>query len=553
MELKINKINKNAEAMVLFQVREGYLIMANEENFFAEVENNDVKYLYGEHELSEADKKSLIDSTKEVGEVEIDFDDSVEFIASDFTILEDGVVIFESVEEELEKENEVEEEVLDTELEGDFQENVQKIEIVMDVEKNDIEEEKEEIQEEQDDFENMSLFDEDVKEDKNDIEYMSLFDKNEVEELSISSEAVENVQEEEKNIVNETSVTEESTAAKSISKRVFPKFFGPEKDKKVEEFLKENEVSSEIIKWAMDVRRSNRDRVKKYPQMVIDVIPSNLTYNSSGGELEEALSAVLADVPLSNVGPTGVGKTTLITVIATLLNYPMFVINGNVQSNRDTFIGEYDIKEQGVISVKDGQMTKAALYGGILMIDEINFIRPEVLSYVNAFTDGQKSFQNDVRGETINLLPETRFACTMNVGSGYSGTVKMSKATVNRFLTIEFGYLSRNEIKSVIDNLSDKIDNEYLDGLSLIQKEQLIRLYGLLTTSAKNGTLPEEVGSVRSVENIAKMAPFIGLGRAVKMFVNNFDDPQVRAQVSGVITNDGLAEEIGFDPVEFNM
>lgn len=553
MELKINKINKNAEAMVLFQVREGYLIMANEENFFAEVENNDVKYLYGEHELSEADKKSLIDSTKEVGEVEIDFDDSVEFIASDFTILEDGVVIFESVEEELEKENEVEEEVLDTELEGDFQENVQKIEIVMDVEKNDIEEEKEEIQEEQDDFENMSLFDEDVKEDKNDIEYMSLFDKNEVEELSISSEAVENVQEEEKNIVNETSVTEESTAAKSISKRVFPKFFGPEKDKKVEEFLKENEVSSEIIKWAMDVRRSNRDRVKKYPQMVIDVIPSNLTYNSSGGELEEALSAVLADVPLSNVGPTGVGKTTLITVIATLLNYPMFVINGNVQSNRDTFIGEYDIKEQGVISVKDGQMTKAALYGGILMIDEINFIRPEVLSYVNAFTDGQKSFQNDVRGETINLLPETRFAYTMNVGSGYSGTVKMSKATVNRFLTIEFGYLSRNEIKSVIDNLSDKIDNEYLDGLSLIQKEQLIRLYGLLTTSAKNGTLPEEVGSVRSVENIAKMAPFIGLGRAVKMFVNNFDDPQVRAQVSGVITNDGLAEEIGFDPVEFNM
>lgn len=322
----------------------------------------------------------------------------------------------------------------------------------------------------------------------------------------------------------------------------FPPYFND--DDAVQEYLNELEINPKIVKSVIKFRAKNRERVKNYEQNIVDVVGKELAYIGSSEVFEKALAAMLVDQPLNLKGPAGTGKTTLLNTISCVFNFPLFSINGSLESNKATLVGELDIKEKGVLSVKDGQMTKAALYGGMLYIDEINMMRPDVLSIVNEFAEYRKTFYNDVRGETIIAHEDTRFVSAMNVG--YAGVKKMNEATMDRSVAVKLTYMGKAELIKVLRSTAAIQDLEFFDELSLVEIEKISKIYGNLTQESENLIVPELATSARNVIQIAKLVPVLGFQGAIEMFLDKFEEEESGA-ILGVLTKDGLAEELGID------
>jgi len=497
----IKKIEKT-EVLVNFRSRKGHLI--NDSIFIEDQESanengeGETNFLYLEEEME------LEDIERELEELDLPVDISGrEITYSAFIKLEEGEMIYEAektknkVEENVEPEVEVKEE----------EEEVNEKEVGVKV-----------------------------------VELKTSSGKDSSEE----EEANEKTKEESKE--DATPVNQEEV---DTSEKILPKYFGEEYDETVRNFLEENEVKEEFINWAMDVRKSNRERVREYPQVIIDEVPEVLDYYSTDDKLNDVLFLVLRNQNSAHSGPTGVGKTTAIRVIATVLNYPLFIIEGNEFTDDADFIGEHTIREKGVISVIDGQMTKAAEYGGILLVDEINIIDADVLSLLNPFTDDRRSFLSTPRGETIHSHEMTRFACTLNEGDEYAGTKQMNTALKNRFVTELYGFPGKTEVKEIIDHFAERSSTKYLDDISFIEKERISQMYGILTSAANDGVLPMDIGSIRTLSKLVDNVPGLGFNKAIEKIINTYDDKEVRGQIAGVLQQNGFAEEVGFDAFKY--
>lgn len=538
--MEIIKINNNAQAMSLFMVREGVLV---NEDIFIEMDGGKLTCLYSELELSKDEVDNVVNEVTQ--KMDVETTEEVDCAIAEFTVLNEGSVIYEKVQEK-EPEESLEEA---TSLKIDLK--------FEDVEEDPFEEESFEddaIEEESEiESENMETPEYKVSEQEEVVdeleedqdEFLSLFDEEEMKDIEVEQTTPQVEEKEEVAISLVESV--------DGGKKTYPKYYASSKDKEVEELLVKSGVSQEVIKLSMDLRKHNRERIKDFPQMVLDLIPETIEFSTKTGDLEEALGMLVSNISISLIGPTGTGKSTLSRVVATILNYPVFLVNGNIEVGMETFIGDYETKEKGLITARDGQMTLAAKYGGILMVDEINYIPAGSLSVLNPFTDDQREFQNSLKGEVVKSAPETRFICSMNVGDGYEGTMRLNDSLKKRFMPIISNYMTRDELVEIFNGFEKELIEQELPTPSFIQKEQLIKFYGSVTVAASNYKLPEDVGSLKSLKNMFKATGLFGVGRAVRMFILNYDEPEVRAQISGVVSNDGLAEDIGFDPVEFNL
>ena len=339
--------------------------------------------------------------------------------------------------------------------------------------------------------------------------------------------------------VQYVTVEEEKKPAENFS----PLFYN---DVEVEEYLEMLSIPKPLRKWVIEKRAYNRNKFAKVPQEIVDIIPGELGFLGKSSILIKALAAMKSDTPLSLKGPAGTGKTTLTETIAALLNYPLFSVNGSLESNKATLVGEPTIKHQGVISIKDGQMQKAAVYGGILYIDEINMMRPDMLSIVNGFLDHRKSFQNDVRGEMTFADKDTRFISAMNVG--YAGTKAMNKATSDRNVAIQLEYMSKIELKKILSNIINASPDA--EHLKIVERdvivEKVAKFYSTVSQSAQNGLVPDLAASTRSVIQLLKLVPILDFQLSLEMILDKYTEDEA-AQIKGVLLKDGLDEELGIN------
>lgn len=325
---------------------------------------------------------------------------------------------------------------------------------------------------------------------------------------------------------------------------VYPIYFND--DEYVTNYLDSLSIPSGLKNWALSHRQVNRERLMNAPQFVVDEIQDNLDYLGDANVLIKSLSAMKADLPLSFKGPAGTGKTTIVQTISTILNLPLFSINGSLESNKSTLIGELDIKEKGLLTVKDGQMQKAAIYGGILYIDEINMMRPDILASINSFTDHRKTFYNDVRGETVKAHKFARFVSAMNIG--YSGVKKMNEATMDRTVSIELKYMSKSELKKILTNILSH--SEEGKDLTIVERETTVekvaKIYTVLSQRATDGLVPDLAGSTRSIIQLLKLVPLIGYQLALEMILDKFEEEEA-VDIKGALLENGLDQELGLD------
>lgn len=174
---------------------------------------------------------------------------------------------------------------------------------------------------------------------------------------------------------------------------------------------------------------------------------------------KEVLRAVLAFLmkPCGDAlfvsGPTGSGKTSVITEVAARLNWPVQQITLNGRFEFSQLKGQFVVAspapgEAPVMTFMHGPLAKAMKNGEILLLNEIDLADPAELAGLNDVLEGRPLVIAENAGEVIKPHPMFRVVATANsFGNGdstglYQGVVQQNLAALDRYRLLEVDYAS---------------------------------------------------------------------------------------------------------------
>lgn len=166
--------------------------------------------------------------------------------------------------------------------------------------------------------------------------------------------------------------------------------------------------------------------------------------------------AVGAEKNILLQGETGTGKTSLIEQVAARLQWPTFTVGCHGGLEFQELIGRVTLQPDGSTGWVDGPLIAAMRNGGIFLLDEMNFLKPEVAGGLNTVLQAT-SYTVPETGETVWAHPDFRIAATGNavdgVGKGaYRGTQTPNIALLSRFsLGIRVSYMSIQDEQKMIE------------------------------------------------------------------------------------------------------
>lgn len=163
------------------------------------------------------------------------------------------------------------------------------------------------------------------------------------------------------------------------------------------------------------------------------------------------------------VGPTGVGKTSLVKYLAALTNNELRRINLSDMTDNTELIGGYKPGKDGSFIWQDGIITEALRKGQWLLLDEINLAEPAILERLNSLLDDDRFLViTEKNNEVVKAHPNTRIFATMNPSS-YSGRKELSEAMLNRFHRTYNDPYPPEELVQILEGVSGgKIDKKTL-------------------------------------------------------------------------------------------
>lgn len=150
-------------------------------------------------------------------------------------------------------------------------------------------------------------------------------------------------------------------------------------------------------------------------------------------------------------GPTGSGKTSLVTEYAARVNWPVQQVTAHGRMELQDLAGFYTLQSDGegdtpTMRFQYGPLARAMRDGHILLINEIDLMDPSDLAGLNDVLEGRPLVLAANGGEVINPHPAFRVVVTANSrGQGdmtglYAGIKAMNVASMDRYRMIEVGY-----------------------------------------------------------------------------------------------------------------
>lgn len=168
------------------------------------------------------------------------------------------------------------------------------------------------------------------------------------------------------------------------------------------------------------------------------------------------------------VGHAGTGKTSLYEQIAARIPQPVSRVNLNGQTTISDFVGMWGIKNRETYWI-DGALPTAMKKGYFLILDELDFAEPAILSVLNSVLEENGKLFLKEKGDEV-IVPHRKFrvlatantiGCMNEYKYMYSGANLMNAAFIDRFRVYHVDYLSKEAeieiLTDVIPDLTDKI------------------------------------------------------------------------------------------------
>jgi MoxR-like ATPase len=226
-------------------------------------------------------------------------------------------------------------------------------------------------------------------------------------------------------------------------------------------------------------------------------------------------------------GGAGSGKTMSVIAYASNRGKRYFNVSSNAGIDPSQLFGRWIPKDDGQgYRWQDGAVTLLVRYGGVLLLNEVNFMPERIMTVLYSLLDDRREIQLlDNGGEVIKAHPDLLVVADMN--AGYRGTHELSQANNDRWkIKLEFPYDSKIEGK-------------------LIKSKSLLELANKLRDQYDREEILTPV-STRGLVAFQKNALGLGLNLAITCYVNGFDKDErsaVRMSIEAMKVN--IARDLG--------
>jgi len=162
--------------------------------------------------------------------------------------------------------------------------------------------------------------------------------------------------------------------------------------------------------------------------------------------------------PVMLIGHTGTGKTSLFQQIAARMKQPLLRVNLNHQTTISDFVGMWGVKAGETYWI-DGVLPYAMKKGLWLVLDEIDFADPAILSVINGVLEpGEGLCLKEKGSEVVEAHPNFRLCATANAVGAlaeyralYQGTNIMNEAFLNRWECYVVPYMPEDAEAKVLE------------------------------------------------------------------------------------------------------
>lgn len=214
-------------------------------------------------------------------------------------------------------------------------------------------------------------------------------------------------------------------------------------------------------------------------------------------------------------GPTGPGKTSAVMAYAAKNKRPFYAVPSNVGIEPSQLFGKFIPSKTGSgFEWVDGPVTKIVREGGVLLINEVNFIPERVATVLFGLLDKRRQIVLlDHEAEVITAHDDLLVIADMN--PDYEGTRPLNKAFRNRFgVQLWWDY-------------DENVEKKLVKSKSLLAMVQSIR------AEAAKGTYDTPVSTNMMME-FEKIAVNFDYDFAVLNFLNHFN-PDEKGAVDQVL------------------
>lgn len=165
------------------------------------------------------------------------------------------------------------------------------------------------------------------------------------------------------------------------------------------------------------------------------------------------------------IGPTGSGKTELVSHIARAMEKPLSIQDmGTVQDAQSALLGVHRLNKEGHSDFDYAPFVGHIQRDGIILLDELNRAPLSATNILFPCLDKRRYLPVDIAGgdavRNITINEKCVFFATANLGAEYSGTTQIDRALLDRFFPVELSYpseMSETNILMVRTGVSEKI------------------------------------------------------------------------------------------------
>lgn len=212
-------------------------------------------------------------------------------------------------------------------------------------------------------------------------------------------------------------------------------------------------------------------------------------------------------------GPTGPGKTSAVMAYAAREKKPFYAVASNIGIEPSQLFGKYVPDLAGGFKWVDGPVTDLVRNGGVLLLNEVNFIPERVATVLFGLLDKRRSITLlDHEAEVIVANDDLLILADMN--PDYEGTRPLNKAFRNRFAIQLFW------------DYDDKVEAKLIKADSLRVMAQQFR-------KAQQAGDYETPCSTNMLIEFEKITKDMGFDFAKSNFVNHFGSDE--RQAAGVV------------------
>lgn len=218
-------------------------------------------------------------------------------------------------------------------------------------------------------------------------------------------------------------------------------------------------------------------------------------------------------------GPTGPGKTMAMRAFAAYMGKPFYSIPSNVGVEPSQLFGKLipsTDPDVGGLVWQNGPVTDLVVNGGVLLLNEVNFLPPRVATVVFGLLDERREIVLlDNKGEVcrahrfpvcwcddgVDCKRQLFIAADMN--PNYAGTIELNDAFRNRF-AIQLDWDYDPEVET-----------------HLVRSTSLRDIAGMLRKQQKNGTISTPV-STNMLMEFERIVGELGIDFAATNFIGHF-------------------------------